>query len=184
MVFVPSRIGRNAAKIFEVPSLQHDLQSYEERRATINYDQLRKGNTDMVRIVLGKIIMDTLSNGVVHYEEGDPEHVADVPEEICHGTIDILGKDTKSSLSPSNAELQQKRANKQKSLEEAGPSENRRVKQKADCSSETKKIAEQKHEMIENNEYPELDQAVKQHEEDKLSGEKKNRVILSRLFRQ
>ena len=61
-VFVSARMGRAVGEIFNIP--RDDLHETNGRKTRdIDYALLKKGNSDEVRFVLGKIIIDTMSSG-------------------------------------------------------------------------------------------------------------------------
>ncbi|XP_010266171.1 PREDICTED: uncharacterized protein LOC104603752 [Nelumbo nucifera] len=65
LVFISKSVGRHVAELFSV--LKEDIESYTRERESleINYKLLGKGDRNEVRFVLGKVIMDTMSSGVV-----------------------------------------------------------------------------------------------------------------------
>ncbi|XP_010422909.1 PREDICTED: uncharacterized protein LOC104708109 [Camelina sativa] len=64
LVFIPKRKGRDVAEGFARLS---DVKSYESKKEgfSIDYLSLGKGNPCEVRFVLGKIILDTITEGIV-----------------------------------------------------------------------------------------------------------------------
>ncbi|KAL7255557.1 hypothetical protein ACSBR1_009653 [Camellia fascicularis] len=181
LVFVSRKMGNDTANLFS--SLVNDVRRYQKGRVKfhINYELLRRGNLRETRLVFGKIIMDTLSSGIVQeskvvMEEKDHLHVFD-----CEHKVEVLGEncdlapsniemqhvvgkeDKKHNVSQSNTELLlQERAKKQKLIgRKCNLSENGRVKQQAFVNEESKKIAKHWQEMIEKNEFPD---AAKKHQ--------------------
>ncbi|KAJ4824712.1 hypothetical protein Tsubulata_017561 [Turnera subulata] len=69
LVFVSKKAGDATAKLFDV--LVNDVASYENRRedSFINYLLLGKGDLDETRFVLGKVILQTLSGGLIGVED-------------------------------------------------------------------------------------------------------------------
>ncbi|KAJ9172580.1 hypothetical protein P3X46_015797 [Hevea brasiliensis] len=65
LVFVPKKTGNHVAQLFDV--LLNDVESYESGRENfmIDYFQLGKGNQHETRFVLGKVILETLSSGLI-----------------------------------------------------------------------------------------------------------------------
>lgn len=55
-------MGRDVSKLFDV--LESEIKSYDNKRegCQINYELLKKGDTDEIRFVLGKIIMETMNS--------------------------------------------------------------------------------------------------------------------------
>uniref|UniRef100_A0A5B6ZQ61 Polynucleotide adenylyltransferase n=1 Tax=Davidia involucrata TaxID=16924 RepID=A0A5B6ZQ61_DAVIN len=174
LVFVPKKTGNFVAQLFSV--LVHNVESFKRERKSfeIDYHLLGKGNLTETRFVLGKVIMDTMSNGIVpaskvvkeekdYLHTFDPENKVEVFEENFHLAPSdlepdhIVGKeDKKCSISPSN-ELQQERAKKQNSngkecnLAEQGIAN----KKKAVLNKMFEERANKKQEMIENKKGPE-----------------------------
>lgn len=192
LVFVSRKMGNDTANLFS--SLVNDVRCYQKGRVKfhINYELLRRGNLRETRLVFGKIIMDTLSSGIVQeskvvMEEKDHLHVFD-----CEHQVEVLGEncdlapsniemqhvvgkeDKKHNVSQSNTELLlQERAKKQKLIgRKCNLSENGRVKQQAFVNEESKKIAKHWQEMIEKNEFPD---AAKKHQK----GVEKERSCIS-----
>ncbi|KAI8031148.1 Poly(A) polymerase I [Camellia lanceoleosa] len=181
LVFVSRKMRSDTANLFS--SLVNDVRYCQKGRVKfhINYELLRRGNLRETRLVFGKIIMDTLSSGIVQeskvvMEEKDHLHVFD-----CEHKVEVLGEncdlapsniemqhvvgkeDKKHNVSQSNTELLlQERAKKQKLIgKKCSLSENGRVKQRAFVNEESKKIAKHWQEMIEKNEFPD---AAKKHQ--------------------
>ncbi|XP_050367819.1 uncharacterized protein LOC126786132 [Argentina anserina] len=89
LVFVPDRTGQNVAEIFRV--LAGDIESYNKERRSyeIDYALLQKGFLHETSFVLGKIILETMSNGILKGEEviqeEDYRHLEKGSiKEICH----------------------------------------------------------------------------------------------------
>ncbi|GFY87824.1 polynucleotide adenylyltransferase family protein [Actinidia rufa] len=166
--FIPHKTGRQSADLLSM--LVNDVVSLKTNRTSfdIDYDNLRKGKGRETRFVLGRIIMDTMSNGVfqenkVVKEDKDYLHISDQHKvetlgEKCYiaasdiETRHIVSKvdDRKRSLSPSDAEVvQQGWAKKQKlTWKDCSPSENKRCKkQKAVVYEKAKNEGKQKPEV-------------------------------------
>ncbi|XP_028109633.1 uncharacterized protein LOC114308273 [Camellia sinensis] len=192
LVFVSRKMRSDTANLFS--SLVNDVRYCQKGRVKfhINYELLRRGNLRETRLVFGKIIMDTLSCGIVQeskvvMEEKDHLHVFD-----CEHKVEVLGEncdlapsniemqrvvgkeDKKHNVSQSNTELLlQERAKKQKLIgKKCNLSENGRVKQQAFVNEESKKIAKHWQEMIEKNGFPD---AAKKHQK----GVEKERSCIS-----
>ncbi|CAL5369011.1 unnamed protein product [Camellia sinensis] len=192
LVFVSRKMRSDTANLFS--SLVNDVRYCQKGRVKfhINYELLRRGNLRETRLVFGKIIMDTLSCGIVpeskvvmeekdHLHVFDCEHKVEVLGENCDlapSNIEmqhVVGKeDKKHNVSQSNTELLlQERAEKQKLIgKKCNLSENGRVKQQAFVNEESKKIAKHWQEMIEKNEFPD---AAKKHQK----GVEKERSCIS-----
>ncbi|KAA8532059.1 hypothetical protein F0562_006799 [Nyssa sinensis] len=95
LVFVSKNMGKCVAELFSV--LVHDVESFKKGRKCfeIDFHLLGKGNLTETRFVLGKVIMDTMSSGVVpaikvlkeekdYLHTLDPGHMLDVFEENFH----------------------------------------------------------------------------------------------------
>ncbi|TKY70258.1 Poly(A) polymerase I [Spatholobus suberectus] len=70
MVFVPRKAGKVASAIFKM--LASDVKFYKSERrknSKINYGMLGKGNLSEIGFVLGKIVLETMSSGIVGDEE-------------------------------------------------------------------------------------------------------------------
>ncbi|XP_057491907.1 uncharacterized protein LOC130777523 [Actinidia eriantha] len=168
LVFIPHKTGRQSADLLSM--LVNDVVSLKTNRTSfdIDYDNLRKGKGRETRFVLGRIIMDTMSNGVfqenkVVKEDKDHLHISDQHKvetlgEKCYiaasdiETRHIVSEvdDRKRSLSSSDAEVvQQGWAKKQKSTgKDCSPSENKRCKkQKAVVYEKAKNEGKQKPEV-------------------------------------
>ncbi|XP_059439176.1 uncharacterized protein LOC132171793 [Corylus avellana] len=128
-VFISKTKGDDVAEIFRV--LLKDIESYNSGKNNfeIDYQKLGKGYVNETRFVLGKIILETMSSGVV---KGGIEVVKvektqlqpDVNEESCHLSLSDLMKhqvlkDRKHErgLSTSNPELKNEMVKKRKFVE-------------------------------------------------------------------
>lgn len=148
-VFVRKKTAEHVAHIFNV--LVKGIESYEEGRESleIDYYLLGKGDLREIRFVLGKVIMDTMSSGLVQmgtkvleeknqlhmsYNEQKPEAL----EEDCHLSLSevvkhmlVAKEDKKRSLSSFTPELQHERGKKQKLVDmKFDPSEQEIAKEK------------------------------------------------------
>jgi hypothetical protein len=116
---------KDVSVIFQV--LLYDIESYNNGRESfeINYHLLGKGDLHETRFVLGKIILETMSGGVVKggrnaVKEGRTQLQPDVSEENGDLVLSDLVKDAfedrnhKRSLSTSNPEVKQEMVKKQK----------------------------------------------------------------------
>ncbi|KAH9662417.1 polynucleotide adenylyltransferase family protein [Citrus sinensis] len=111
-VFVSKKIERNVQQIFDV--LVNSIESYNsgKRSHIIDYDMLGKGNLVETRFVLGKIILKTISGGLVAGEEEIDEE--EMPEVLDKDSVEnyLAKKNRKRGLQPSSAELKLKTAKK------------------------------------------------------------------------
>lgn len=87
----------------------NSIESYNsgKRSHIIDYDMLGKGNLVETRFVLGKIILKTISGGLVAGEE-------EMPEVLHEDSVEnyLAKKNRKRGLQPSSAELKLKTAKK------------------------------------------------------------------------
>lgn len=62
------KMGKSVSKLFD--GLETDITSYGKKRETydINYALLKKGDPDETRFAMGKIIMDTMNDGLSNRE--------------------------------------------------------------------------------------------------------------------
>lgn len=174
-VFVPHKTAKDTARLFSV--LVHDVEHYDSVRNSFNidYELLRKGDEQEMRFVLGRIVMDTMSSGVVQeskFVEVEEKHKdwaltgenCDIAPPCVQTRHNVGKEDRKHSLSLANAYLQQDRVVKRHKLidEKCNLSENGIVKMKNSVATgESKKKYKQKPEMIEESEFP---QVAKKHE--------------------
>ncbi|KAK2656867.1 hypothetical protein Ddye_009919 [Dipteronia dyeriana] len=86
LVVVPRRVGRDVCRMLNV--LVIDIESYERKRHSllIDYKLLGKGNPDETRFVLGEIVLETLSGGLVLGKEKVDE------EEKKHQQLEFIEK--------------------------------------------------------------------------------------------
>ncbi|XP_031269306.1 uncharacterized protein LOC116127790 [Pistacia vera] len=85
MVFVPKNVGQGVGQIFDV--LVNSIESYNNGRKSfmIDYYLLGKGHIPETRFVLGKIILKTISGGLVGGErEKKSKSLLDSFVESCH----------------------------------------------------------------------------------------------------
>ncbi|KAK9285251.1 hypothetical protein L1049_024440 [Liquidambar formosana] len=148
LVFVSKKTGKDVDQIFKF--LTNDIESFEEGRGSfkIKYHLLGKGDLRETRFVLGKVIMDTMSSGVVqggmevveekdHLNTFDYKQKPDAVEENCHVALSdlikhqiVVKEDIKRSLSPSKPEVQKERVKKQKLIERCNIAELETAKKK------------------------------------------------------
>ncbi|KAI8536840.1 hypothetical protein RHMOL_Rhmol10G0287200 [Rhododendron molle] len=175
VVFVPYKTAKDTARLFSV--LVHDVEHYDSGRNSFNidYELLRKGDEQETRFVLGRIVMDTMSSGVVQeskFVEVEEKHKdwaltggkCDIAPPCVQTRHNVGKEDRKHSLSLANAYLRQDRVVKRHKLidEKCNLSENGIVKMKNSVATvELKKKYKQKPEMIEESEFP---QVAKKHE--------------------
>lgn len=92
----------------------NSIESYNsgKRSHIIDYDMLGKGNLVETRFVLGKIILKTISGGLVAGEEEIDEE--EMPEVLDKDSVEnyLAKKNRKRGLQPSSAELKLKTAKK------------------------------------------------------------------------
>ncbi|KAK7406914.1 hypothetical protein VNO78_08550 [Psophocarpus tetragonolobus] len=89
LVFVPRKAGKIVSAIFKM--LASDVEFYKSERrksSNINYDKLRKGHLLETAFVLGKVILETMSSGIVGDGE-DSETGQCLPR--TEGTKEISG---------------------------------------------------------------------------------------------
>ncbi|XP_058187292.1 uncharacterized protein LOC131304175 isoform X2 [Rhododendron vialii] len=165
VVFVPHKTAKDTARLFSM--LVHDVEHYDSGRSSFNidYELLRKGDEQETRFVLGRIVMDTMSSGVVQeskFVEAEEKHK---DWALTGGTVQTrlnVGKeDRKHSLSLRNAYLQQDSVVKRHKLinEKCNLSENEIVKMKNSAATEEWK--KKNKQMIEESEFPRV---AKKHE--------------------
>lgn len=148
-VFVPHKTGRDTAQLFSV--LVHDVGNYDSGRSNfnINYELLGKGDEQETRFVLGRIVMDTMSSGVVQeskFGEAEEKHKdriltggnCDMAPPCVQTRHDVGKEDRKPSLSLPNAYLRQDGVVRRQKLidEKCNPSENGIVKVKNSAATE------------------------------------------------
>lgn len=175
LVFVQKRMAERVAHIFNV--LVNGIESYKEGRGSpeIDYYLLGKGDLRETRFVLGKVIMDTMSSGLVQmgtevleeknqlhmsYNEQKPEAL----EQDCHPILYevvkhlvVAKEDKKRSLSSFNPELQQERGKKQKLVDiEFDPLEQEIAKEKQKEKNNKHQEIAKKQEMAENEQHQEM----------------------------
>ncbi|KAK7309404.1 hypothetical protein RJT34_06102 [Clitoria ternatea] len=87
LVFVPRKTGKLVSAIFKMLANDAELYKSERRKnSKINYDRLRRGDLSETRFVLGKIVLETMSSGIVCGRE-------DSEAEKCH----LKTEDTKET---------------------------------------------------------------------------------------
>ncbi|KAL6959837.1 hypothetical protein U1Q18_039988 [Sarracenia purpurea var. burkii] len=147
LVFVPRRMEIYTSQLFDV--LVQDVKRHKKQRKNFNidYDLLRKGVARERRFVLGKIIIETMSSGVV--QEGK---VVKVDKDLLHlfdseHNPEVLGEKPNIGM---RQNLNEKEPN---------PSENERIQKqrKVVLDEESKSIVEPRRDKIEKNELREVD---------------------------
>ncbi|KAF5195617.1 Poly a polymerase, partial [Thalictrum thalictroides] len=85
-VYISNQKGRVVYELFKVLL---NTESYEKNRKSyeINYKLLKTGNCNETRFVLGKIIMDTMSSGVVQDQQVELHHLPSSHFEEQHKAI-------------------------------------------------------------------------------------------------
>ncbi|KAK4261672.1 hypothetical protein QN277_004635 [Acacia crassicarpa] len=69
LVFIPSKTGKDVAQLFKVLIRNVDSYRSEKKDFEINYDLFRRGHPSEIRFVLGKVILETMSSGIIEKEE-------------------------------------------------------------------------------------------------------------------
>ncbi|KAJ7944068.1 Poly(A) polymerase [Quillaja saponaria] len=126
LVFIPRKTGQGVTEVFKV--LMNDIKSYQHRRGTfdINYCMLGDGHISEIRFVLGKIILNTMSDGIVQKREpieaekshSQPEGTKEDGDVALSDLIkhSLSKRDKRRVPSTSKPELQQQTVKKQKLL--------------------------------------------------------------------
>ncbi|GMY11103.1 poly(a) polymerase i [Fagus crenata] len=166
---------KDVSVIFQV--LLYDIESYNNGRESfeINYHLLGKGDLHETRFVLGKIILETMSGGVVKggrnaVKEGRTQLQPDVSEENGDLVLSDLVKDAfkdrnhKRSLSTSNPEVKQEMVKKQKLVEKSSLSKQEGAIMNSGVVEKVKlqKMTEKHHKIIETCQLPQEETKVMQ----------------------
>ncbi|KAK7307438.1 hypothetical protein VNO77_40502 [Canavalia gladiata] len=115
LVFVSRKTGKLVSGIFEM--LANDVESYKSKRknSKINYGMLGKGNLSETGFVLGKIVLETMSGGIIGTGEGSEAGKTKDTEDIGH---QMVGRnDERQVLSIANPQCRQEKIKKQKLVE-------------------------------------------------------------------
>lgn len=169
-LFVPHKTGKDTARLFSV--LVNDVEHYDNGRRSFNidYELLGKGDEQETRFVFGKIVMDTMSSGVVEeskFVEEEEKHEDRVLTGNCDAaplgvqTRKNVGKDRKHNLSLPNAYLRQDDVKMHDELidEKSNLSQNGIVNLKNSVAAEESKNKDKrKPEMIKESEFPQVAQ--------------------------
>lgn len=170
VLFVPHKTGKDTARLFSV--LVNDVEHYDNGRRSFNidYELLGKGDEQETRFVFGKIVMDTMSSGVVEeskFVEVEEKHEDRVLTGNCDAaplgvqTRQNVGKDRKHNLSLPNAYLRQDDVKMHDELidEKSNLSQNGIVNLKNSVAAEESKNKDKrKPEMIKESEFPQVAQ--------------------------
>ncbi|GAV83041.1 PolyA_pol domain-containing protein/PolyA_pol_RNAbd domain-containing protein [Cephalotus follicularis] len=126
-VFLPKRIGEHVVQIFDV--LVNNIESYVHERESfmIDYRLLGMGDLHETRFVIGKIVLETMSSGLVR-KGGEfvkeKNNVQEGTEETCCQTLSglekhqiVVNNDKKRDLSSPNPEMKKEMAKKQKQVQ-------------------------------------------------------------------
>lgn len=147
------------------------IESYNsgKRSRIIDYDMLGKGNPVETRFVLGKIILKTISGGLVAGEEEIDED--EMPEVLDKDSVenDLVKKNRKCVLQPSIAELKLKTAKRCKWIEKCSRINQEPSMNKEDVvpKEESQQIVEEIHKVVKNCQLPDEELKVKTTEKHK-----------------